>query len=135
MGVSKDKVQKQFTSFQCDSVSGLKKERVDATWSAIGKHIDETGEAPYTHLAQVMLGILTIPHSSAHCERVFSCVRKIKTDQRATLGDKTLQSLLVVKSRPGSFGCRHYTPAELKSLKSAYYESLKKYKEEGNSKE
>jgi hypothetical protein len=62
-------------------------------------------------------------------------VRKIKTDQRATLGDKTLQSLLVVKSRPGSFGYRHYTPAELKSLKSAYYESLKKYKEEGNSKE
>jgi hypothetical protein len=111
----KDKVQKQFTAFQCDSVSGLKKERVDATWSAIGKHIDETGEAPYTHLAQVMLGILTIPHLSAHCERVFSCVRKI-TDQRATLGDKTLQSLLVVKSRPGSFGCRHYTPAELKSL-------------------
>ena len=45
-----------------------------------------------------MCGIMTIPHSSAHCERVFSCVRKNRTEQRASLSDRTLESLLVFKS-------------------------------------
>ncbi|KAL8602737.1 hypothetical protein ACOMHN_024299 [Nucella lapillus] len=46
-------------------------------------------------LCEVMLGICTIPHSSAACERVFSCVRKTCTDQRASLGQDTVEALLV----------------------------------------
>lgn len=59
----------QFNEYISDNVSAYKQERMDATWTAIGKHVDETGEAVYKDLAHVMLGILTIPHSSAHCER------------------------------------------------------------------
>lgn len=54
----------------------------------------------YAELSLVMRGILTIPHSSAHCERVFSCVLKNRTPQRASLADTTLESLLVLKSNP-----------------------------------
>ncbi|MRA94265.1 hypothetical protein GH868_30560 [Bacillus thuringiensis] len=51
---------------------------------------------PCQALSSVMLGILTIPHSSAHYECVFSCVRQNKTDTRNALGDDTLESLFVL---------------------------------------
>ena len=55
----------------------------------------------FPNVAKVMLGILTIPHSNAGCKRIFSCVRKNRTDQRASLLAKTMDSLMVMKSRPG----------------------------------
>ena len=64
-----------------------------------------------------MLGIITIPHSSAHCERVFSTVRKNRTDQRSSLNDKTLESLLVLKGRTGKPDSRHHDIETLKRLK------------------
>ena len=77
------------------------------------------------HCEVVVLSILTIPHSSAHCERVFSTVRKNRTEQRSSLSDKTLEALLVMKSRPAEAGTRHFSEEKtLKGLKSAYYQSL-----------
>ena len=49
-----------------------------------------------------LLNLLVVPHSSASCERVFSYVRKIKTDQRQLMGDELLDSLIVLKHIPGS---------------------------------
>ena len=67
-----------------------------------------------------MLGILTIPHSSAHCERIFSCVRKNRTEQRSCLGDDTLEALLVIKSTE-SVDLSNKT---LDHIKGSYYRSL-----------
>lgn len=118
-------VLKQFSSFQCLDKIPKTDVRIDEVWTAIGELKDETGEACFQQLSQVMCGIMTIPHSSAHCERVFSCVRKCRTDQRASLSDSTLESLLLLKSWPGSFGERHYSNHELDRFKSAYYRTLK----------
>ena len=63
----------------------------------------DTGSFMFEDLANVMLGLLTIPHSSAHCERVFCCVRKNRTPQRSSMSDQTMESLLVLKSRPWAF--------------------------------
>ena len=92
----------------------------------IGEINDENGSFIFKELSQLMLSILTIPHSSAHCERVFSTVRKKRTEQRSSLSDKTLEALFVMKSRPGEAGTRHYSEKKktLKRLKSAYYQSL-----------
>ena len=57
------------------------------------------GGRSYKNIALFMLGLLTIPHSSAHCEGVFSAVRKIKTDMRSSMGTATLEALLVLKHR------------------------------------
>lgn len=48
------------------------KDRVDESWSSIGALTDEHDRDVklYIQLSKVMLGILTIPHSSAHCERL-----------------------------------------------------------------
>ena len=75
---------------------------------------------PFQAVASVMQGILDIPHSSAHCERVFSCVRPNKTDTRNALGDDTLESLLVLMWKSVSCIDREYSAATLRSLKSGH---------------
>ena len=52
----------------------------------------------YETLAFFMLGLLTIPHSNSECERIFSQVRKNKTDFRGSLSNDSLSSILVTKS-------------------------------------
>lgn len=101
---------------------------MDATWVAIGNLKDEEGRFFLRDLSKTMCGILCIPHSSAHCEWVFSVVRKNRTDQRASLGDKTLESLLVLKSRPGTTldSNRRHKPEKLDYLKGSHYRHLKK---------
>ena len=74
-----------------------------------------------------MLGILAIPHSSSHCERIFSTVRKNRTDQRASLSDDTLKALLILKSQPGhpTDGACQNSQDRLAALKGAYYQANK----------
>ena len=125
-GCTKDDVMEEFNNYRShDIIPQLQKEteRIDATWCAIGQVRDAAGVL-FSNLSKVCLGILTILHSNAGCERIFSCVRKNKTDQRASLSAETLDSLMVVKSRPGQPADRKYTNKQLAKFKSAYYKSL-----------
>ena len=49
---------------------------LDRKWSALAKK-----EPSISRLCEIMISLLTVPHSSAACERVFSMVRKNLTDQ------------------------------------------------------
>ena len=51
------------------------------------------GRAEYSNLATLAL-LLAIPASNADSERVFSLVRRVKTDFRASLSTETLSSLI-----------------------------------------
>ena len=119
-GASMDTVTEQFSLYQSMDVSTYVKSRMDETWFAIGNIRDKDGIQP---LKAVMLGILAIPHSSSHCERIFSTVRKNRTDQRASLSDDTLEALLILKSQPGhpTDGARQHSHDQLAALKGAYY--------------
>ncbi|KAK7089566.1 hypothetical protein V1264_024416 [Littorina saxatilis] len=122
-----DDVKTEFVEYQShELVPGLIKERVDATWVALGQVKDGTGTPLFANLTKIMLGILLIPHSNAACERIFSCVTKNKTNQRASLSAETVDSLLVVKSRPGEPHERNYSSVQLTKLKSSYYNLLSK---------
>lgn len=98
--------------------------RLDEVWRRIG----EVEEGTFRELSLVMRGMLSLPHSSAHCERIFSCVRKNKTPQRESMSDETLGSLLILKSsgKPPVEAVQKLNSAQLKELKSAYYLSSKK---------
>jgi hypothetical protein len=87
---------------------------------------DGGGVSKYSNLACVMMGILSIPHSNAQCERVFSSVRQNKTWNRSSLAPETIEGLLLAKSRPEEAHTRVYSADKLKQVKSAYYQSLKK---------
>ena len=54
--------------------------RADKFWTEVARK-----HPTFKDLADVMRGILTIPHSSAACERVFSMVRKTCTEGRASM--------------------------------------------------
>lgn len=96
--------------------------RVDALWNHIASSFPDL-----EGLASVMKGIMTIPHSSAPCERVFSKVKKIVTDQRSCLSQETTEALLVLKSQPRGVvaGNLEIKDSELPALKSSYRLSRK----------
>ena len=52
------------------------------------------GEAKYVSLATLALELLAISALNADSERVFSLVRRVKTDFRASLVPETLSSLI-----------------------------------------
>ena len=56
-----------------------------------------TNEKCFENLAKVMKGILTIFHSNADCERVFSLVTKNKTQFRPRMSTEVLSALIVRK--------------------------------------
>ena len=123
-GSTHDSLLEAFAEYQCSIIDDCVRDRMDLSWKALSDKKNGGGVKPFQALASVMLGILTIPHSSAHCERVFSCVRQNKTDTRNALGDDTLESLLVLKSNPVSCIDLEYSAATMRSLKSAYHRSL-----------
>ena len=121
-----DAVKEQFCLFQTTDVSNCIKEREDHTWFAIGQLRDpDSGDLLFRDLANAVLGILTIPHGSAHCERVFSCVRKNKSPQRSSLSSSTMESLLVLKTLPTEpvDSVLSLSKEDLQELRSAYYRS------------
>ena len=54
------------------------------------------GDMKYQHLSTLALHLLAVPASNADCERVFSLVRRIKTEFRASLLPETISSLIGV---------------------------------------
>ena len=65
-----------------------------AFWMAVLRMKSPMEEPKYVHLATLALELLAIPASNADSERVFSLVRRVKTDFRASLTPETLSSLI-----------------------------------------
>ena len=63
-------------------------------WLRIQSYKSCTGVQLYGNLASAALQLLAIPVSNADSERVFSLVRRIQTDFRASLNTSTLSSLI-----------------------------------------
>ncbi|XP_013383769.1 uncharacterized protein LOC106154078 [Lingula anatina] len=121
------KLESEFALYQVTDIRDIKKDRLDEAWAEMGQMKDENGVQMFQVLPKFMLRILTIPHSSAHCERVFSMVRKTHTAFRPNMSSQTLEAILINKSRSGNAGARSYTRKQLDSLKSCYVESLSKH--------
>ena len=65
-------------------------------WGALSK-TTRGGILKFPNLCKLMKGILSIPHSNASSERLFSMVRKIVTENRTDLGNDTVCALLSCK--------------------------------------
>ena len=126
-----DKLEMEFAAYQVDSFSNTpavldQSTRVDKKWDIISRIQDANGCKKYSLLSTVMKAVLVIPHSNASCERVFSIVRKNKTDFRGSMSVKMLQSLLVEKIANSGIPChqREYSKELLKKVKQSTYHSL-----------
>ena len=78
-------------------------------WHAMGKLQLPGGKAQFPLLHQLSKTMLTITQSNADTERVFSMLKKIQTDSRDNLADKTIHRLLSVKIN-NTDECHQYQP-------------------------
>ena len=71
-----------------------------------------------------MMAIMLIPVSNAACVRIFSLVRKNKTDFRASMGNETLETLIILKEKNSACHEKELSNDLLKKYKSATVASL-----------
>ena len=92
----KSAVNLEFREFAVDSDVHAATANCNAVsfWMAVLQMKSPMGERKYENLATLALQLLAIPSSNADSERVFSLVRRVKTDFRASLTPETLSSLI-----------------------------------------
>lgn len=67
-------------------------------WQKTFQQVNINEEKKYPNLCKVVGSALSLPHSNASVERIFSHLRRIKTDLRNSLKGESLVSLLHTKS-------------------------------------
>ena len=94
-----DVLEEQFSSLQLEELDTalLDIDRADKQWGKIREIKDAMGHPKYPDLSALALKVLLIPHSNVSCERVFSNVRKIRTDFRGSMGKHSLEAICTVK--------------------------------------
>lgn len=92
----------------------LSSQPLDVMWKNIGTYKDFTGTLVFQNIAELARIILTLPHSNAECERVFSVVNDVKTKKRNKLGDNTLNSICIIRSgfKSANICCTSFVPSE-----------------------
>ena len=101
-GADADDIEEEFLLYKVDSDINsdvISLNRAEDAWYAVAKLCDGNGSTKYKHLPNVMLGLLSIFHSNAECERLFSLVTKNKTKFRPNLCVKTLDALTTHKQK------------------------------------
>ncbi|GBN12322.1 hypothetical protein AVEN_250723-1 [Araneus ventricosus] len=126
--VDSDQLELELAFFQADSLSSeiLEAERVDVALHKISQIKNSNGYAKYVALPKVMMSILSVPHSNAASERIFSMVRKNQTESRSSMNTKTLESLLITKLNMGICYDVNLSSDDLKKAKGACYLMQKK---------
>ena len=121
---SMDTLEEEFSCLQVEELGDiLTIERIDEQWGKVSEIRDTTGNKKFSHISKLALSILLIPHSNATCERVFSAVRKIRTDFRSSMGPNTLEAMCLVKMDMQFAGAvchqQEYTREQTKQAKNA----------------
>lgn len=87
---------------------------VESFWQSVKKITLGDGALAYETLCNFVENLLSLPHSSANCERVFSTCNLLKTKQRNRLETTTISGLLYTKQYIQKGVCHNF-PVE-KSL-------------------
>lgn len=85
---------------QWRNIVHIKWERTSSTvefWNEVIDYKDAAGNNPFADLSQLAISLLSLPHSNAEIERVFSQMNIVKTKLRNRLSIKTLNAILYVR--------------------------------------
>lgn len=124
LSLSQDKLHEEFTNYQsCELPQSVTdSNRADKQWNLLLNHTDKLDNStPFHHLARLATSVLSIPHSNASAERMFSLVRKNRTEARSSMSTETLDALLVNKAKKGRLTL---TDQFLRKCKTATRDSL-----------
>ena len=97
--IDQDQLEIEFALYQVDNLDGMRlDDRADSVWTQISSLKNKsTDRQKYPNLSRVMLTILSLAHSNATDERIFSLVRKNATDFTPSLSTPTLSDFLTNK--------------------------------------
>lgn len=88
-------------------------EEIDIFWSKLGKIKDGNDELLFKNVSNFCVTILSIPHSNATCERIFSKVNLTKTKTRNKLITNTVNGILLSSQCIKEFqNCVKFSPNE-----------------------
>ena len=121
-----DKLKRQFRLWQASDLEVGKNKSIDSYWFRMAKVESQEGERTFHLLSKCILGILSIFHSNASCERLFSMVRINGTDFRNSMSNRLVESLAICKNKNFSFK-EPISQEFLKKAKSASAASLAKH--------
>lgn len=82
---------------------------VDSFWGSVSKMTNTSGERRFPTVSKLMTSLLSLPHSNADVERIFSQVVLIKTKTRNCLKASTLDAIVMTKSLSG-VNCVDFKP-------------------------
>lgn len=123
-----DELKKEFCALQIENIDSItnSKKRIDAQWVEVGNLKNASGTFKFKKISQIMLSLLLIPHSNAECERIFSMVKKNRNEFRSSMSNRTLESLLILKTNDSKL-CyeQSFNQEFLSKAKKATYSSLK----------
>lgn len=71
---------------------------LDCMWSEIAKLKDFQDQLCFQNISKLAYLVLSLPHSNAEAERIFSMVSDVKTRKRNRIGGENLNSICVVRS-------------------------------------
>lgn len=123
-----DQLQQQWMEFQQYIIPAAicEEEREDVKWAKLSGEKGLGGGFLFDRLAHFMLGLLSVPHSNAACERLFSQVRKNKTDFRGSMSTDTINALMVAKGNMhGPCYSHKFSQTFLQKAKSSTAQSVK----------
>lgn len=66
-------------------------------WTEVNDYKDSADNNPFSELANLVMSILSLPHSNAEIERVFSQMNVVKTKLRNRMALRTLNSILHIR--------------------------------------
>jgi len=75
---------------------------IDEFWYCISRMKDYSDTYLYQNIYKLAKSCLSLPHSNAEAERIFSIVTDVKTKKRNRIGDDTLNSVAVIRSAFGA---------------------------------
>jgi len=95
-----------------DQISNLKLLTIPEMWQQISTEKDFiSNNFKFPNICTLAKLVLSLPHSNASAERIFSVVNDIKTKKRNRIGDNTLNAVTVIRS---SFQDKKQTSADFK---------------------
>lgn len=93
-----DSINNQFRSLaDIEYIKTLENENITTFWSKVALMKNELNEYMFSDISRIVKGILSIPHSSANIERIFSYQNIIKSKERNRLYVSTVSSLIQTK--------------------------------------
>lgn len=86
---------------QWNNINFIKWRNIENTtdfWVEVQSYKDAGNENPFRELCSLAFTVLSLPHSNAEIERVFSAMNLIKSKLRNRMGLATLNSILMIRS-------------------------------------